>query len=110
MKASNITLTLLLAAGLSMGAPIQDQSGQPTADQQNSNKADREVTQQIRKSIVSDKSLSIAAHNVKIVTRDGAVTLKGKVKSEDEKKAVEDKATQIAGAGKVTDDIVVSTR
>jgi len=46
--------------------------------------------------VVSDKSLSIAAHNVKIISRDGMVTLRGTVKSDDEKKSIEDKATEIA--------------
>jgi osmotically-inducible protein OsmY len=71
-------------------------------------KADRELTQKIRKAVVSDKSLSVAAHNVHIDAQDGAVTLMGAVKSDDEKKAIEDKATQIAGAGKVTDQLTVS--
>ncbi len=73
-------------------------------------KADRELTQKIRKAVVSDKSLSVAAHNVHIGAQDGAVTLMGKVKSDDEKKAIEDKATEIAGAGKVTDQLTVSQK
>jgi osmotically-inducible protein OsmY len=94
-------------AGFSIAAPAQDPS-QPTADQQKSNKSDRELTQQIRKSVYSDKSLSMAAHNVKIISRDGMVTLRGNVKSDDEKKSIEDKATEIAGAGKVTSELTVS--
>jgi len=90
-----------------MAAPTQD-SGQVTADQQKSNKADRQLTQQIRKAIVSDKSLSVAAHNVKVISRDGMVTLRGNVKSDDEKKAIEDKAAEIAGPGKVTNELTVT--
>ncbi len=75
---------------------------------QKMSKADRDLTQKIRKSVVSDKSLSVAAHNVHIAAQDGAVTLTGTVKSDDEKKAVEDKATEIAGAGKVTSQLTVS--
>lgn len=93
-------------AGLSLAALAQD--SQPTADQQKSNKADRQLTQQIRKSVVGDKSLSVSAHNVKIISRDGMVTLRGTVKSDDEKKAIEDKATQIAGQGKVTSELTVT--
>lgn len=93
-------------AGLSLAAPAQD--GQPTADQQKSNKADRQLTQQIRKSVVADKSLSVSAHNVKIISRDGMVTLRGTVKTGDEKKAIEDKATEIAGQGKVTSELTVA--
>jgi hypothetical protein len=57
-------------AGLSLAAPNQDPNTGVTADQQKSNKADRELTQKIRKSVVSDKSLSVSAHNVKIISRD----------------------------------------
>jgi osmotically-inducible protein OsmY len=96
------------AAGLSLAAPAQDKDGQPTADQQKSNKPDRELTQKIRKAVVADKSLSVSAHNVKIITRDGMVTLRGTVKSDDEKKSIEDKATEIAGQGKVTSELTVT--
>ena|GEM_PF-2074795 len=75
-------------------------SKEMTADQQSESTADRKLSQQIRKAIVKDKSLSQYAHNVKIITRDGAVTLKGPVRSEKEKKAVEKAAAQVAGKAK----------
>jgi hyperosmotically inducible protein len=78
---------------------------EPTADQQKENRSDRDITQQIRQSIMKDKSLSTYAHNVKVVTQDGQVTLKGPVRSEDEKKAIEAKAAEIAGDGKVTSEL-----
>jgi osmotically-inducible protein OsmY len=78
-----------------------------TADQQKNNHTDRYLTQQIRKAVIGDKSLSTYAHNVKIVSQNGTVTLKGPVRSEDEKHAVVAKAEAIAGAGKVTDDLSV---
>jgi hyperosmotically inducible protein len=78
---------------------------EPTADQQKENRSDRDITQQIRQSIMKDKSLSTYAHNVKVVTQDGQVTLKGPVRSEDEKKAIEAKAAEVAGDGKVTSDL-----
>ena len=61
----------------------------------------------IRKAIVDDKSLSTYAHNVKIVSQHGKVTLKGPVRSAEEKKTVEDKATEVAGAGNVTNQMTV---
>ena len=73
-------------------------------------KADRELTRKIRRAVVSDKDLSVEAHNIHITSQDGAVTLIGTVKSDDEKKAIEDKATEIAGAGKVTDELTVSQK
>jgi osmotically-inducible protein OsmY len=78
---------------------------EPTADQQKEDRSDRDITQQIRQSIMKDKSLSTYAHNVKIITQNGQVTLKGPVRSEDEKKAIEDKAAEVAGDGKVTSEL-----
>jgi hyperosmotically inducible periplasmic protein len=85
-------------------------SNEATADQQKANPSDRDISQQIRKSIASDKSLSSYGHNVKVITQNGMVTLKGPVRSEDEKKAVEDKAAEVAGADKVTNEIDVQPK
>ena len=83
-------------------------AGAVTADQQKMNAPDQELTRKIRRSIMADKSLSSYAHNIKIVSQDGAVTLKGPVKSDDEKKTVIAKAVAVAGsADKVTDQISV---
>ncbi len=117
----------LLCAGLLLGsgafALAQEPTSQPTAtdntkvnerdrsqneataDQQKDNRSDRDITQQIRRSITKDKALSTYAHNVKIVTQGGQVTLKGPVRSEDEKKAIEAKAAEVAGDGKVTSEL-----
>ena len=70
---------------------------EPTADQQKENDSDRELARKIRRSVVSDKSLSTDAHNIKIIAQDGNVTLKGPVKSEEEKQALESKAAEVAG-------------
>lgn len=83
---------------------------QPTADQQKNNRSDREITQQIRQAIMKDKSLSSYAHNVKIITQNGQVTLKGPVRSEDEKRVVEAKAAEIAGETKVTSELDVKPK
>lgn len=83
---------------------------EPTADQQKDNRSDRDITQQIRQSIIKDKSLSTYAHNVKIVTQHGQVTLKGPVRSEDEKRAIEAKATEVAGESKVTSELSIKTQ
>jgi hyperosmotically inducible protein len=85
-------------------------ANEPTADQQKDNRSDRDITQQIRKSIMNDKSLSTYAHNVKIVTQNGQVTLKGPVRSDDEKRAIEAKAAEVAGAGKVNDELDVKPK
>src|SRR5262249_19373747 len=72
--------------------------GEPTADQGKNNSSDLDIMQKIRKSVVSDKSLSSYAHNVKIIAQNGKVTLKGPVRSEEEKRALEQKAADVAGA------------
>ena len=84
-------------------------SGEATADRQKMNAADQDLTQRIRQSIMSDKSLSTYAHNIKIISQNGTVTLKGPVKSDDEKKIVLAKAVAVAGsADKVTDEVSVT--
>ena len=70
---------------------------EPTADQQKENKSDRDLAKDIRRAITKDKTLSTYAHNIKIIAQNGAVTLKGPVRSEEEKKAIEAKAAEVAG-------------
>jgi len=73
--------------------------GEATADQQKMNATDRGITAKIRKSVMADKSLSTYAHNVKIVSQDGTVTLKGPVRSDDEVRSIVAKATEVTGSG-----------
>ena len=84
--------------------------GKLTADQQGQSASDREMTKKIRQSIMHDKSLSMSAHNVKIITKDGLVTLRGPVPSDEEKQAVETKAKEVAGDEKVTDELRVTRK
>jgi osmotically-inducible protein OsmY len=83
---------------------------EPTADQQKENRSDRELARQIRRAIVKDKSLSTYAHNIRIVAQDGMVTLKGPVNTQEEKQAIEAKAAEIAGQGKITNEIEVGSK
>jgi hypothetical protein len=79
-----------------------------TAEQQSEATSDRMLTKKIRQSLVADKSLSTYAHNVKIITKDGMVTLKGPVHSEDEKSAIASKAAEVAGGSdKITNQLTV---
>src|ERR1700688_3912982 len=80
----------------------------PTADQQKMNPADRAITQKIRKAIHEDTTLSTYAHNVKIITQDGKVTLRGPVRSEDEKSNIEAKAVAVAGQGNVSNQLEIA--
>lgn len=85
-------------------------SAEPTADQQKMNPGDRETTDQIRRALVKDKSISTYGHNVKVITQNGMVTLKGPVRSEEEKQSIEAKAKEIAGPDKVTDELEVKAK
>src|ERR1700680_60428 len=122
MKLSRIALTILFSVsaftcyGQATGTKPDNtkvnkrdrNSGEVTADQQKVNATDRELTKKIRQSVMADKSLSSYAHNIKIISQNGAVTLKGPVKSDDEKKAIVAKAVAVTGsADKVTDQISV---
>jgi hyperosmotically inducible periplasmic protein len=82
---------------------------EPTADQQKENKSDRELAREVRRTLVTDKSLSPYAHNVKVIAQNGFITLKGPVRSNQEKQAVEAKAAEAAGgADRVKSEIEVS--
>lgn len=71
------------------------------------NKADLETTTAIRKAIVADKTLSTAAHNVKIFTENGRVTLRGAVDSVVEAEHVKEKAIAVVGKEKVVSELEV---
>lgn len=122
MKHYNLALTMLFCVGAVAGygqasgtkpdnTKVNERdrnAGEATADQQKANATDRDLTKKIRQSVMADKSLSTYAHNIKIISQNGSVTLKGPVKSEDEKRAVMAKAVAIAGSSdKVTDEISV---
>ena len=79
-----------------------------TADQQSNSQGDVKITREIRRQIVNDKSLSTSAHNVKIVTVDGAVTLRGPVVSTKEKTVVAETAKNVAGVNKVDNKLEVA--
>jgi osmotically-inducible protein OsmY len=75
---------------------------------QNENASDLEISANVRKAIVADDSLSTNAHNVKIITNGGVVTLRGPVNSAQEKTTVEMKAKQVAGVTRVESQLEVA--
>jgi hyperosmotically inducible periplasmic protein len=125
MKKKSLSSALLLAISLLAGnaaiakvpqdppqQPAPDNTkankdSSPTADQQSSDPADREITKKIRKAIHQDTSISTYAHNIKVITQGGKVTLKGPVRSEEEKASIASKAETVAGAGNVTNQLEV---
>ena len=72
-----------------------------TSGDQAENETDRQISANVRQAVVGDNSLSMNAHNVKIITSGGTVTLRGPVKSTEEKAAIESKAKQVAGVTRV---------
>ena len=74
------------------------------------NEADRDISANVRKAVVGDDSLSINAQNIKIVTSNGNVTLRGPVKTGREKEAIEAKAKQVTGVHSVTNLLEVEAK
>ena len=88
-------------------ASLTTSQNAPSADEQAQSTKDRELARRLRRAIVFDKSLSVYAHNIKIVAQNGVVTLRGTVRSEAEKNAIAAKATEIAGTNNVKDEMSV---
>jgi hyperosmotically inducible protein len=82
-------------------------TGALTADQQSNVKSDEELSRKIRRAILKEDSLSMMAHNVKIISVDGTVTLRGPVKTEAEKTTVAHLAREIAGRHNVDNQLEV---
>lgn len=120
----NLHLIAVTGAVLSLGiagtaATAQDQSTKPdnsaqnknqdqTAQNQSSAASDRELTAKIRKAIIADKDLSTYAHNIKIITQNGTVTLKGPVKSQDEKTKIENDVAAVVAHDSIVDQLTVT--
>jgi hyperosmotically inducible protein len=79
-----------------------------SADAQKNDKTDLALTQQIRKSVMADKSLSTYAHNVKIITVNGNVTLNGVVHTQQEKDAIGAKAQAALNNGSVVNNLKIT--
>jgi hyperosmotically inducible protein len=89
---------------------VRDRDGtSPTSGDQAENESDRQISATIRQAVVDDNSLSMNAHNVKIITSGGVVTLRGPVKSQQEKATIESKAKQVAGVTRVDNLLEVET-
>jgi hypothetical protein len=85
---------------------VRDRNNQTlTPLDQGSSRADIDITAQIRKEIIATKEMSVNAKNVKIITRDGHVTLRGPVNTSEEKRVIGEIAERIAGAGNVDNQL-----
>lgn len=115
LLSSLLAAPLAIAQSASSVAPdnaksnkVDASNASATADAQTNKATDLNITRRIRQSVMADKSLSTYAHNVKIVTVNGSVTLNGVVRSEDEKNAIEMKAESVAGKQQVTNDLKIA--
>jgi osmotically-inducible protein OsmY len=109
--ADNLAATPSQTAPDNTGRNVRDRTGNTvTPGDQSNNKADLHLTQQIRKAIMADKSLSTNAKNVKIITANGVVTLRGPVNTPQEKATIEAKAQGIAGANNVDSQLEIIRR
>lgn len=92
------------------GRNVRDRGGETkTPGDQSESEADRTITQNIRKALTADDSLSTNAKNVKIISNEGVVTLRGPVNSQKEKTDVEAKAKQVAGVKNVDNQLEVAS-
>ncbi len=123
-KALLLTASLLVGAFLMPNVPSYAQGAPPAPDNSAVNQRDRDqtltpmdqsnkpadlkITRQIRRALVKDHELSTDAKNIKIITIDGAVTLRGPVKSEQEKADIAAKAAQLAGDTNVRNELEVA--
>lgn len=80
-----------------------------TAGDQSESEADRTISQNIRQALTADDSLSTNGKNAKIITVDGKVTLRGPVKSDQEKAAIAAKAQQVAGVKNVDNQLEIAS-
>jgi osmotically-inducible protein OsmY len=93
------------------GRNVRDRDGQTrTPTDQGESGLDRDITASIRREIVANDALSTNAHNVKIITVDGIVTLRGPVKTVQEKATVAAAAKHAAGVRRVDDQLEIERR
>lgn len=89
----------------------RDKSGDTLTPQKQTNSdSDIDVLAAVRSAIVDDKNLSIAAHNVKIMVVKGVVTLRGPVKTANEKARVEELTRKIAGVVSIDNRLDIDTK
>jgi hyperosmotically inducible periplasmic protein len=82
-------------------------SATATPPDQKENESDLKITQHVRQAVMADDSLSFTAKNVKIIAQNGKITLRGPVKTSQERAAIEAAARKVAGVTQVDNQIEV---
>ena len=114
LSSTLLASSLLIAVPAFCGDPpradntAKNKNASPTADDSKSGKSDVNITAEIRRAIMKDDSLSTSAQNVKIIVESGLVTLKGPVKTADEKMKVCTKADQVVGKANVKNQLEIA--
>ena len=121
MKRTLLTLTCLSALSLAALAADdektkrdntatneRDRSGETkTSGDQSNSSADLKITQAIRQALMKDSELSMTAKNIKVITANGQVTLRGPVKTAQEKAKIDQIARSAAGGAQIDDQLDV---
>lgn len=89
------------------GVNQRDRQATLTPTDQGNSTSETKITAAIRKGIMGDKNLSFAAKNVKVITTGSRVTLRGPVKSSEERATIEALARQTAGVTDVDNQLEV---
>ena len=120
MKRTILTLACLSAA--SLAALAGDEKTKPdntainerdrssdtqTSGDQSNSPADLKITQAIRQALMKDSELSTTAKNIKVITANGQVTLRGPVKNAQEKAKIDQLAKSAAGGAHIDDQLDV---
>jgi osmotically-inducible protein OsmY len=108
MAASNTNMSGREADNTGINQRDRDTNNLTPGDQGNT-RADIDLTQKIRKALVMDTTYSMTAKNIKIITVNGRVTLRGPVNSDSEKSGIEGLAKNIAGDANVDDQLEVKS-
>jgi osmotically-inducible protein OsmY len=86
----------------------RDRSGETqTSGDQSNNPADLKITQAIRQALMKDSELSMTAKNIKVITANGQVTLRGPVTTAQEKAKIDQLAKSAAGGAHIDDQLDV---
>src|SRR5438552_11655108 len=84
----------------------RERSGETkTSGDQSNSSADLKITQAIRRTLMKDRELSMTAKNIKIITANGQVTLRGTVKTAQEKAKIDQLVRSAAGGAKIDDQL-----
>lgn len=89
------------------GRNVRDRDATLTPGNQSENEADRTITQKLRQALMDDDALSTNAKNIKIITINGVITLRGPVNNDNEKASIDKKAKSISGVKNVDNQIEI---